>query len=124
MPQRKSTKRKKESKGQLNDSLKKQDEITPITFQYIGSLQKTTTIVGIVQNRVPFTVSDKIQIHHFRNLNTFEELPKGYKVEKDGMDYEIPDDVSTLETMKASEVLGKDWEDDKGYEELQGKDKK
>ena len=72
----------KDTDRKLNKDIEKEQEeiIEPVTFQYVGNLKETTTIIGIIQNRVPFTISDANQINHFKNLNTFEELPKGYKI--------------------------------------------
>ena len=102
----------KDTEKELTEDIEKeQEQIEPVTFQYVGNLTKTTTLVGIIEKNVPFTVSDANQINHFRNLNTFEELPKGYKIKKKE-DYEIPDDFSSKDTMIASETtLKKDWDD-------------
>ena len=110
---KKTTKSIKDTEKELTKDIEKEQEeiIEPVTFQYVGNLTKTTTLVGIIEKDVPFTVSDANQINHFRNLNTFEELPKGYKIEKKE-DYEIPDDFSSKDTMVASETtLKKDWDD-------------
>ena len=80
---KKTTKPIKDTEKELTEDIEKeQEQIEPVTFQYVGNLTKTTTLVGIIEKNIPFTVSDANQINHFRNLNTFEELPKGYKIEK------------------------------------------
>lgn len=71
----------KDTDKKLNKGIEKEHEIIePVIFRYIGPLTKTTTVAGIVEKNVPFTISDANQINHFKNLNTFEELPKGYKI--------------------------------------------
>ena len=81
---KKTTKPIKDTEKELTEDIEKEQEeiIEPVTFQYVGNLTKTTTLIGIIEKNVPFTVSDASQINHFRNLNTFEELPKSYKIEK------------------------------------------
>jgi len=85
MPRGKKKIKPVEINDELNEDIEKeQEEITkPVTFQYVGNLKATTTMIGIIENRVPFTVSDINQINHFRNLNTFEELPEGYEIKND-----------------------------------------